>query len=299
VVSVSSAFIDRSELAQLSRPHPNTIRQSADSIWRVCVELRQQVSAYTAAMIHLHRCLVFNPALLAKIEDPQGHNLMIIVAGCIITAFLTEGQPKKIEDVCRILNVNPQDVLAVQRTVLETSCFDFRHTSVPLMTIRIGKTLNTLGHNQKKTQNGSGFARQYGHASKISLETAKLAFQIAIDAYETTAVLQFPAHEIAAACIEIAHRQATGEMFRWDLAQFALNEVSMDASIRLLLDFYTRCVSQSLPTHAPTSALAGPELQEWLSILRQNAHTLKTVDAPPVRDADVSSQGVARYLIDA
>lgn len=267
VVSVAHAYTSRNELLRLKRPPLATVRAAAEAIWRVCVELCEPVTAYTAAMLFLHRTLLFNPDLLANFS------INAVAGGCILSSILTSGMMKNSEQIARLLDEPLKTILSMQRTVMETSCFDLRHNSVPILVVRIAK-------------------KMWAQQRALGREIARLAFQIGVDSYETTAVLQFSANQVATAALEIAHRQITGKPAHWFVEQFALSAFAVAASARLLLEFYNR--PGDFKTHAPP--LNSPVLKKWLSTLKSGAPKPADEGVLPLRDPDVSSKGVARYF---
>lgn len=277
VIAESLPFITRNELIKLARPRFETVRNAATALWDACLKMRLPTQTYATAALYLQRFLMLNPSVLERVQDSV-EQLNELACACLVTAFLTEGSAKKIDDAADTLGVSSAKVITLQREVLETNAFDFRVQTAPIWVVKLAKQI------------------------ELDKDITYAAFQVAIDAHETTAILQFPAHNIAAACIELAVREEVGAKGKngmraapaWNMSQLGLKIVALRTTCRLLLEYYDRCHRNELKTHATVRKSA--ELQNWLASLQRSAPPLKPDTlAPHVHNQEISRTGTARY----
>lgn len=277
VIAESLPFITRNQLVKLARPKFETVRNAATALWTACLKMRLPTQTYATAALYLQRFLMLNPSVLEQVQL-SAEQLNEVACACLVTAFLTEGAAKKIDDAADTLGVASAKVITLQREVLETNAFDFRVHTAPVWVVKLAKHVD------------------------LDKETSYAAFQVAIDAHETTAILQFPAHNIAAACIEFAIREELGAKGQngyraapaWDMSRLGLKVVALRTTCRLLLEYYDRCNRNELKTHA--TVRKSSELQHWLASLQRSAPPLEPDTlAPHVHNQEISRTGTARY----
>lgn len=217
-----------------------------------------------------------------------------ITPACLFVAAKMEDTAKKAKDILLVIHSlrNPQSadinadspvieeqrrrVLGLERMILETQSFDFRHRHPQSFIIKFAKVL------------------------RIPRERTKEAWYVSLDSYRSWLPLKLPPHAIALACILLAIK-FTGETIEIEPSDFGVSPEHLYIALEDLLDHYIHSKSQ---TSAITICDEGRlmEIKSSLirgrtddSVKRSNGHS-------PIRTTEnlssIGDRGTCRYILD-
>lgn len=236
-----NTYIQRSRpyltAAQIDSLRPKESRDEARTIqarlnacgWIVQVAqvLQFPVRTMATAMILYHRLLLFNKNsylqdnwteasaaalfVACKIEDTLKKSREILTA----SYNLRHPQSDPINPDSPLLEESAKRVISIERSILESSSFDFRYRHAQPFLIKFCRRLN------------------------VDVKISRRSWEIALDAYRTLAPLRAPPHAIAIAAVECAWRlEGRGNLDLKDVEVETEREVVLSV-VDDLLEIYT------------------------------------------------------------
>ncbi|KAI5806934.1 cyclin-like protein [Geopyxis carbonaria] len=187
----------------------------------------------TTAMVLYHRLLVFNNILQAD------HNWTEAAAAALFVACKIEDTLKKSREILAasynarhpknepigpdspILEDTSKRVIGLERMVLETTSFDFRH------------------------RNSQPFLIKFCKRFKVSKKIARRAWDISIDAYRTLAPLSSTPHALALGALDLTSRLEDLKL-EINFSEFEADKENVLAIVDDLLELYTNYASLSI-----------------------------------------------------
>ncbi|KAI5792745.1 cyclin-like protein [Pyronema domesticum] len=266
--------------------------QACQWIVQVAGVLQFPVRTIATAMILYHRLLLFN-----KTTYFQENAIEPSIASLFVACKIEDTLKKSREILCVSYNlrhpnsepINPDSslleetskrVIGMERTILETSSFDFRNRHAQPFLMKLCKRL------------------------KLGKETARLAWSVALDVYRTLVPLRATPHALALASIETATRLG-GKRVKIEYSKLEATRDDVLSIVDDLLELYTNHSSSTTvgPKYEGNTYLnARIELNKERKRL-QNGHGKQLPVEPPIAVklqhlSERGSQGTIRFMID-
>lgn len=222
-------------------------------------------------------------------------SLQDVSTACIFVASKMEDTAKKARDILVVayavrnpLNpeINPESpvledqrrrILGLERMILETQSFDFRHRHPQPFIIKFARSL------------------------RLTERQTKQAWSISVDSYRTWTPLKLPPHATALACLMLATKIDRCEL-EVDPARFEVDQAHLDVALEDLLDLYLHfksCTSAvDICTEEQLMEIKSGLLKDQASgSADSNGRHHATIEKPE-NVSSIGDRGTCRYILD-